>query len=132
MGGMLHLMEFESQEDKEAIIESQWLLRWFLEVRNINDSCAPLWRETTVTIFGVPLAAWCYESFHKIGCIYGRVTSVDYSRYDYAKISLITDCLFKINNVLLFDNEDKRFRIFVSEDNINVNNPITKKKPVKQ
>lgn len=116
MGGMMHLITFETTEDKEAHLESQWLKTWFLELRNPNDSSAALWRKTTISIYGVPLSARSHGNFYKIGCIYGRVLSVDYSGFDYAQVMIYTDCLFKINNPLLFDLGEKRFNIFVFED----------------
>ena len=123
MAGMMHLITFETLEDKDAHLESNWLSTWFLKMQDVNKNSASLWRETWLTIHGVPLTAWTHGNFYKIGCIYGRVLSVDYSGYECVKILIYTDCLFKINNQLLFDIEDKRYTIFVSE-NINPDPPI--------
>lgn len=73
MGGMLHLITFVSLEDKEAMLESKWLPRWYQELRNVNSRSASLWRETWLTIYGVPLTTWSYETFYNVGCIYGKV-----------------------------------------------------------
>ena len=116
LGGVLHLITFETKEDKESIIESNWLLRWFMEIRNVNRSCAARWRQTWVTIYGVPLSAWNYENFFNIGNVYGRVLSVNYSRMDYAKVLIITDCFFLINNPLILDINGDKFKIFVMEE----------------
>lgn len=116
MGGMLHLIVFDTIEDKESMIESKWLQQWFMELRNVNNSCASLWREAWINIFGVPIAAWSYDNYFKIGCIFGRVLSVEYTNFDCARILVLTDCLFKINNKMFFDIEDKRHRVFCSED----------------
>lgn len=91
LGGMLHLITFGSVEDKEAIIESQWLIKWFDDICNVNKSCAAIWRKTWINIYGMLLAAWCYDNFFKIGNIYGRVVSVEYSRMDCAKVMIIAD-----------------------------------------
>lgn len=97
MGGPLHLITFESLEDKLAMIESKWLSKWFMEIRNVNNSCTTQWRETWIKVYGVPLAAWSYDNFYKIGCIFGKVLSVRYDNFDCASILTVTDCLFKIN-----------------------------------
>ena len=117
LGGMLHLITFDSVEDKEAIIESEWLLKWFDDIRNVNKSCAAIWRKTWINIYGMPLSAWCYDNFFKIGNIYGRVVSIDYTRMDCAKVMIITDCLFFINNPLIFAIDEEKFKLFVIEDN---------------
>lgn len=57
MGGMLHLISFESFEDKNVFMECKWLLNWFLELGNVNEMSASLWRETWIHIYGVPLIA---------------------------------------------------------------------------
>lgn len=58
LGGMLHLTTFVSLEEKRAIIDSKWLLQWFQALlREVNKSTATLWRETWLTIYGVPLIA---------------------------------------------------------------------------
>lgn len=79
------------------MIESKWLDKWFMEIRNVNDTIVAQWRQTVMKIHGVPLTAWNYRNFHKIGSVYGRVISTDYSNYDCAKVMIITDCLFKVN-----------------------------------
>lgn len=113
---MLHLISFENIEEKRSLIESQWLLKWFLDIRDVNESSVGLWRETWITIYGVPIVAWNYENFMNIGSVYGQVRSVEYSRMDYAKILIITDCFFHINNPLLLEIREKHFKIFVVED----------------
>ena len=62
LGGMLHLISFQSLEDKEAMINSKWLERWFHDLRNVNNKCAPLWRCTQIRIYGVPLSGWGHEN----------------------------------------------------------------------
>lgn len=94
MGGMLNLITFDTFEDKKAIMESKWLDRWFMAIRNVNDQSANLWRETWMKIYGVPLIAWGYDHFYKIGCVFGRVLSVNYKDYDCAYVLVFTDCLF--------------------------------------
>lgn len=78
MEGMQHLLIFDTFEDKKHLMESQWLPQWFSVVRNVNDESAALWRATWVTVYGVPLVAWGYQNFYNIGCILGRVISVEY------------------------------------------------------
>ena len=117
LGGLLHLLSFDNIEDKRAMVDCQWLQRWFMEIREVSDSNAAIWRETWISIYGVPLSAWAYDNFFEIGSIYGKVQSVDYSRMDYARVLIITDCLFHINNPILFSVEGKNFKIFVTENN---------------
>nr|CCA66197.1 hypothetical protein [Beta vulgaris subsp. vulgaris] len=117
LGGLLHLLSFDSIEDKKAMVECQWLQRWFVEIRDVSESNAAIWRETWITIYGVPISAWGYENFFEIGSIYGKVQSVDYSRMDYARVLVITDCFFQINHPVLFSVEGKNFKIYVSEEN---------------
>lgn len=98
MGGLLHLITFESLEEKQAMLESGWLDQWFIDITEVDDNIATQWRQTTICVYGVPISAWTYENFHNIGSIYGRVTSIDYSSFERAEVTLIiTDCLFKIN-----------------------------------
>ena len=40
MGGLLHLVTFETVDDKRAMLESNWLDTWFIETRDINKSVA--------------------------------------------------------------------------------------------
>lgn len=118
LGGLLHLLTFESMEDKKDFLESQWLQRWFLELRDVNNSSAAIWREAWLTIYGVPITAWSYDNFLDIGSIYGKVLSIDYSRMDYARVSVITDCFFMINNPILFTVDNKNFKVHISEETI--------------
>ncbi|XP_057249213.1 uncharacterized protein LOC130590681 [Beta vulgaris subsp. vulgaris] len=116
LGGMAHLIIFDSIEDKEAMIGSQWLLRWFNNIQNVHGDCTTQWRQAWITIYGVPLSAWSYENFFQIGNIYGRVLSAEYSRMDYAKVLIFTDCFFQINNPLIFTLEERKFKVFITEE----------------
>lgn len=120
MGGLLHLITFDTLEDKKAMIESKWLDRWFMEVRDINPECGSRWKETWIRIYGVPLSGWGYDNFFKIGCIFGRVQSVEYSSFEYARVLLITDCLFNINCQMMIELEGKHSKVFVSEERVNI------------
>lgn len=71
MGGMQHLITFESMDDKEAMLESKWLDQWFESISEVKNNSSTLWRETWLCVYGVPLVAWCYENFYNIGCIFG-------------------------------------------------------------
>lgn len=82
MGGMLHLVTFETFEDKKSLMERGWLLRWFSKLINDNDERASLWIETWINIYGVPLIAWGYDNFFNIGCVFGRVISTDYRGFE--------------------------------------------------
>ena len=116
MGGMLHLISFESKEDKKAMLESDWLSRWFMDIREVNESCASKWRETTIKIYGVPLSGWGYDNFYKIGNIFGRILSVDYANFDCPKVTIITDCLFAINCKLVMELGDQNYITCISEE----------------
>lgn len=115
MGGMQHLLIFETFEDKKRMMESKWLMQWFMVITNVNDQSATLWRETWVTIYGVPLIAWGYENFYNIGCVLGRVISVDYKGFEYAQVLIYTDCLFDISCKLSMEIDGKNYEVFVSE-----------------
>lgn len=97
MRGMLHLISFNTIEVEQAILDSNWLDICFLDIRDVNSKCAPLWRRTWIKVYGVPLSAWGYENFYNIGSIFGRVLSVNYSNFDFASVLVYTDCLFLIN-----------------------------------
>lgn len=114
MGGMLHLVTFETFADKKEMMESKWLEKWFLVLRNVNDESSMMWRETWLKVSGVPLIAWGHENFYKIGCVYGRVLSVNQKNYECAYILVFTDVLFQINNKLSLDVQGKKYPIFVS------------------
>lgn len=40
LGGLMHLVTFESYDDKLAMVESKWLERWFIDLRDVNMSTA--------------------------------------------------------------------------------------------
>lgn len=115
MGGMQHLLIFDTFEDKKCMMESEWLLQWFMKITNVNDQSASLWRETWISIYGVPLIAWCYENFFNVGSLLGRVISVNYNEYNCANVCIFTDCLFDINCKLSMKIGEKEYEIFVSE-----------------
>lgn len=115
MGGMQHLLVFDSFEDKKAIIESKWLERWFITIKNVNTHSATLWRETWINIYGVPLIGWSYENFYDIGSLFGRVLSVNYKEFDCAKVMIYTDCMFDINTKIAMEIDEETYSIYVSE-----------------
>ena len=55
MGGMMHLITFNTLEDKVAMLESTWLDQWYLALRDVDKKSASLWRETWIKVYGVPL-----------------------------------------------------------------------------
>lgn len=57
MGGMQHLLIFDSLEDKRSIIDSQWLDRLFMAVRDVNRRSKALWRKSWINKYVVPLVA---------------------------------------------------------------------------
>lgn len=116
LGGLLHLVTFETEEDKKAMVECEWLNKWFIDVRNVNSMSSAKWRETHLRIYGMPLHSWGYVNFYNVGCIFGRVTSVDYSSFEYGKVTVISDCLFSINCKMVIEVDDKMHNICVSED----------------
>lgn len=71
MGGILHLITFESQEDKQTMLDSKWLDRWFLDFQKVDNDNASVWKEAWMSVYGVPLGAWVYENFYNIGCVFG-------------------------------------------------------------
>lgn len=130
LGGMMHLLTFSSMEDKQAMIESGWLDNWFEHISEVEKSFSPLWRETWIKIYGVPLSAWSYQNFYNIGCVYGRVISVDHSNFEYANVLVFTDCLFKINSKLAMQIEEYTFKIFTFEDGPSKTKPSPPTNPV--
>lgn len=115
MGGSQHLITFNTLEDKKSIIESQWLERWYMVLKNVNSNSAALWRETWISVYGVPLIGWNYKYFFDIGCVLGKVLSVNYKSLECARILILTDCLFDINAKISICIGDKRYSIYVSE-----------------
>lgn len=115
LGGPLHIITFDSIEEKEAMLESKWLEKWYMEVRNAARKTSSLWRETWITIYGVPLHAWSYDNFYKIGCIFEKVLSVNQQQFEYTKILISTDCLFKINCKMALDMEGDKSKIHIWE-----------------
>ena len=137
MGGMQYIITFDSLEDKNSIIESGWLDRWFSSIEIINNQSAAKWRETWLSIYGVPLMAWGYDNFFKIGCIFGRVISVNHQRFDKAQVLIYTDCMFDINCKISMQIDDRSNIIHISEKQhqwgqnvgqLNMNKPNGKKK----
>lgn len=115
MGGMQHLLTFNSAEDKQAMVDSKWLERWFITIKDADNRSATLWREVWINVYGVPLFAWGYENFRNIGSIFGRVISVNYKDFECANIMIYTDCLFDINCKISMEIEDVKHSIFISE-----------------
>nr|CCA66179.1 hypothetical protein [Beta vulgaris subsp. vulgaris] len=115
MGGLQHLIIFDSKEDKESMIESEWLGRWFMAFKDVDKQSKALWRETWISIHGVPLVAWGYDNFYDIGCVFGKVISVQYKQLDCAYIKVCTDCMFDIHCKISMDVDDKQYHVFVSE-----------------
>ena len=117
MGGLMHLIVFDTFEDKKAMMESKWLEQWFLTIRNVNNHSSSLWRETWLKIYEMPIAAWGYENFYNVGCIFEKVISVNYKfEFDCAYVLVITDCLFEINGKVSMEIDENHFPIFVSEN----------------
>lgn len=85
-----------------------------MEIREVNPGCASIWREIMLRIYGVPLGAWSYDNIFKIGSVFGKVLSVDYSSYGCAKTTVITDCMFFVNCKLILDIEEKSHLICIS------------------
>ena len=130
LGGMLHLITFSTMEDKAAMIESEWLLQWFLDLREVNDRSASLWRKTQLKILGVPLRGWGYNNFYNIGNVFGRVMAVDYSRFEYGTVTVITDCLFSINCKMALQIEDSFHKISIFEEHLcHIDDWISKVQP---
>ena len=115
MGGMQHLITFHTIEEKELMIESKWLERWYMELRNVNKHSGALWRETWINIYGVPLIGWCYENFFDIGSILGKVISVNYKNLDCANVLIVTDCLFDVNTKISMGIDGVDYPIYISE-----------------
>lgn len=115
MGGMQHLLIFDTFEDKKQMMESEWLLQWFMKITNVNDQSATLWRETCISIYGVPLIAWGYKNFFDIGCVFGRVISVDYKNFDCANVRIFTDCLFDTSCKISMEIEGKSYAVHILE-----------------
>lgn len=68
-----------------------------MEIRDVSVKASAKWRETWITIYGVPLNAWSHDTFFKIGCVFGKILSINYSNFEFTKILISIDCLFKIN-----------------------------------
>lgn len=113
MGGLLHLIIFDSFEDKRTIFESKWLERWFFTIKNVNDVIGSLWREIWKKIMGYLLSdgaqLW---KFYKVGCMFAKVLLIDYWGFDCAKVvCIITGCLLFINCKILMKIDGKCSRI---------------------
>ena len=115
MGGMQHLITFDSFENKKSIMESRWLERWYSTIRNVNNISASLCRETWISVVGMPLIAWGYKNFYNVGSIFGRVISVNQKNFESAKIMIYTDCMFEINTKIAMEIDDITYDIFISE-----------------
>lgn len=98
------------------MIESKWLETWFTKLNDINDESTLTWKETTIKIYGVPLRGWGYQNFCNIGCTFGRVISLDYSSFEYARVSIISDCLFVINCKMAIEIDGNLSTIFILEE----------------
>lgn len=81
---MLHLITFVSMDEKEVMLRSKWLDQWFEFISDVKTNSSTLWRETWLSVYGVPLVAWSYENFYNIGCIFGRINSVNCEDFKYS------------------------------------------------
>lgn len=120
MGGPMHLVTFETQEDQKALVDSQRSLRWYRDQRNFNNKVATKWREIWLNVYRVPIDAWTYYNFHMIVCVFGKVISIDHSSFGHAKFIVHTYHLFKINCKMGLDVEEVRLTIFIWQGGSNM------------
>ncbi|KAI8525690.1 hypothetical protein RHMOL_Rhmol13G0248900 [Rhododendron molle] len=77
LGGRYVLITFQSQEARDASLESQWMRIWFENVKPWRGEPASLERFVWLSVKGLPLSAWTAHTFKLIAELWGCFIMVD-------------------------------------------------------
>ncbi|KAH7867318.1 hypothetical protein Vadar_031918 [Vaccinium darrowii] len=77
MGGRSILITYPNEELRNVSVKEHWLKRCFVSLKSWNGDAASLERLTWINCFGLPLDAWCMNTFKRIGEFWGQLLSVD-------------------------------------------------------
>lgn len=123
LGGFEHLLTFEDGELMDLYCNEckDSLERWYSEIKPWNENIEFKWRETWITCFGIPINAWSFDNFIELGSVGGNVISINaeaskQERFDKCRIHIITDCMFKINDRIIFEVDEKQHVVLVCEE----------------
>ncbi|GKV45171.1 hypothetical protein SLEP1_g52281 [Rubroshorea leprosula] len=104
MGGKLVLLDGDDKDEVKALVEmaSEWLGRWFEEVRPWSPEMVADERFVWIRCQGVPLNAWGPEFFASMGASWGKFICLDDStsqkrRFDIARFLISTPSMNTIS-----------------------------------
>lgn len=121
MGGRFLVLTFPSKKIQDEIIQQQWLLGWFNEVKPWNGEQAKRERFAWIALYGMPLNVWNVPSFRAIGSKWGHFIQVDDNTlreksYEKGRLLLATDNFKKIEGIMQITVERKVYEIVVEEE----------------
>ncbi|KAF7143126.1 hypothetical protein RHSIM_Rhsim05G0075400 [Rhododendron simsii] len=121
MGGRFLVLTFPSKEIRDEIIQQQWLLGWFDEVKPWDGEQAKRERFAWIACYGMPLNVWNVPSFRAIGSKWGHFIEVDENAlreksYEKGRLLIATDNFRKIEGIMQITVERKVYEIIVEEE----------------
>ncbi|KAF7120561.1 hypothetical protein RHSIM_Rhsim13G0125400 [Rhododendron simsii] len=121
MGGRFLVLTFPSKEIRDEIIQQQWLLGWFDEVKPWDGEQAKRERFAWIACYGMPLNVWNVPSFRAIGSKWGHFIEVDDNTlreksYEKGRLLIATDNFRKIEGIMQITVERKVYEIIVEEE----------------
>ncbi|XVF22173.1 hypothetical protein REPUB_Repub12eG0150900 [Reevesia pubescens] len=122
ISGKQFLLEFEEEEVRDKMEESNWvwLKEWFVEIEPWTVYSYAKYRITWLTVFGVPLHVWNQTTFKNIASIWGEFVSFDGKTLEFKDFSrgsmlIMTNQLKKINDVIILKCGSEDFPVRVTE-----------------
>ncbi|GKV33735.1 hypothetical protein SLEP1_g42199 [Rubroshorea leprosula] len=123
MGGNLVLLPCEVYEKLKHLVEEgrNWLDQWFTDIRPWSPHEVATERFTWLRCQGVRLHIWKSSFFETIACLFRRFVSLDSStikksRYDVAKILILTSVQENINKKVRVKASNLIFHIKICEE----------------
>ncbi|KAG5534965.1 hypothetical protein RHGRI_022921 [Rhododendron griersonianum] len=126
LGGRFVLGTFQSQEVRDALIQGPWMERWFEAAKPWSGEPASYERFAWLGCQGMPLNAWDYTSFKRIGELWGHFISVDEetlrdSYFAQGKILIATEEIQKIEQWVHLEVQGVKYDVLVKETSSFVN-----------
>ena len=120
MGAYKTLITFETKEDVEDALGSDFLLNYFEGIRRCSEDEFCQTRRVWIECFGLPPHAWSASNLRKIGEQWGTVVCIDkkaVERMDFCSAKILIDtCYFPIiQNWVYFSVGGKGYDIFIKE-----------------
>ncbi|KAH7866239.1 hypothetical protein Vadar_017533 [Vaccinium darrowii] len=124
MGGRMVLITFEEKEIRDELIKNHWMNRWFDVIKPWNGEAPSIERYTWINCSGVPLQAWCVNTFKMIAERWGFFVSVDeqtsnFSSFANGRILIATRETSKIDSWVQLEIDGAIYDVKVQEEVLN-------------